>query len=36
MERKKRGERSGERENGEREREMRRTREGETDRGASG
>ena len=36
MERKKRGERSGERENGEREREMRRAREGETDGGASG
>ena len=36
MERKKRGERSGEREKGEREREMRRAREGETDGGASG
>ena len=38
MERKKRGERSGERERegGAREREMRRAREGETDGGASG
>ena len=38
MERKKRGERSGEKEKGEREREseMRRAREGETDGGASG